>query len=299
MRSAIVLLLLTTLSTATFGGQHAQDEIDMDFFIEKLTQFSGGKSVIIDGVESTITERGGIAGLDLARKFLKQEYEKLGFTYREQHFDTGTNVILEKPGTEKGRVLIISSHIDSVRNAGANDNGSGTIGNLAIARMLADVKHKHTLRILGFDREEQGLWGSRAYVNTVDKDEIIGVINFEMFATNSRDDGGFHVIDCNRPESTFLSDTFMETVNENDIDLTRVPACTGRSDHASFWAKNIPAVVISENFFGGDSDPCYHRSCDIVDDRMNFRYMQNILNATALTVHKLLNREFSSNVSLP
>ena len=76
-----------------------------------------------------------------------------------------------------------------------------------------------------------------------------------------------------------LSDEIKSSIASLGLPLSVVKTCTDRSDHASFWRHKLPAVVISENFFGGDGDPCYHAKCDVMDDRLNYDYMRNILDA--------------------
>ena len=261
-----------------------EQRVDMDFFKEKLMIFASA-------------ERKSNAGLDKARAFLSDEYKKLGFEVSLHPFGSGTNIIAEKKGTTRPeKVLIISAHIDSVGNMGANDDGSGTIGLLTVAKILAENSYPITIRVLGFDREEVGLKGSDAYVATLtDKANIIGDIHFEMMGYNGKKDGAFHVIDCNsglfggnRPmeNSVFLSQSMKDSIAELNLNLTVSRACTDRSDHASFWRNKIPAIVISENFFGGDGDPCYHKKCDIVDDRIDYDYMGKILEALLRTIEK-------------
>lgn len=260
------------------------ERVDMEFFKEKLTVFASA-------------ERKSTAGLDASRKFLSEEYQKLGFEVSLHPFSTGVNFVAEKKGTKNPeKILIISSHIDSVGNKGANDDGSGTIGLLAVAKVLSENNYGITLRVVGFDREEVGLKGSDAYVAALpNKTDIIGDIHFEMMGYNGKKDGAFHVIDCNsgifggsRPvvNSQFLSQSMKESISELSLDLTVSKACTDRSDHASFWRHKIPAIVISENFFGGDGDPCYHAKCDVVDDRLDYPYMGKILEALLRTIEK-------------
>lgn len=263
----------------------APARVDMKFFEEKLKAFAG-------------FERKSNANLDRAREFLTAEYKNIGFEVALHPFGTGTNFIAEKKGTKSPeKVLVLSSHIDSVGNNGANDNGTGTIGVLAVAKEMAKYNYDFTIRVLGFDREEKGLVGSDAYVATItDKKAIIGNINFEMMGHHAKNDGGFHLIDCDKPlifnvpkkDSTFLSDEVKKSIETLGLDLHVVKTCTGRSDHASFWRAKIPAIVISENFFGGDADPCYHARCDVVDERLNYPYMGKILEAVLDSSEKLL-----------
>jgi hypothetical protein len=258
--------------------------VDMNFFKEKLIVLAS-------------KERKSTAGLDQARAFLTSEYKKIGFDVSLAPFGSGVNIVAEKKGTtHPEKILIISAHIDSVGNAGANDDGTGTIGLLTVAQILSQNSYPITIRVLGFDREEVGLKGSDAYVAALpNKADIIGDIHFEMMGVNARKDGAFHVIDCNSglfggnrtvENSLFLSQSMKESIAELNLNLTVSKACTDRSDHASFWRNKIPAIVISENFFGGDSDPCYHAKCDIVDDRLDYGYMGKILEALLRTIEK-------------
>lgn len=252
--------------------------LDMNFFQQKLIALS------------TPSDRRSKANLDLTREFLKAEYERLGFTVRFETFGAGANFVAEKKGVSRPeKVLILSSHIDTVNCKGANDNGTGTIGLLTVAQVLAQQNFSHTVRILGFDKEETGLNGSDAYVAALqDKAGIIGNINFEMMGVNARNDGSFHVIDCQKPTSMVLSERIKSAIATLGLPLTVVKACTDRSDHASFWRHKLPAVVISENFFGGDADPCYHAKCDVVDARLNYTYMANILEAVLVASEDFL-----------
>ncbi len=261
-----------------------EPRVDMAFFKEKLIVLASN-------------ERKSTPGLDKARAFLSDEYKKIGFDVSLAPFGSGVNIIAEKKGTtHPEKILIISAHIDSVGNAGANDDGTGTIGLLTVSQILAKNDYPITIRVLGFDREEVGLKGSDAYVAALtNKTDIIGDIHFEMMGYNSKKDGAFHVIDCNsglfggnRPvnNSLFLSQAMKDSIAELNLNLTISKACTDRSDHASFWRNKIPAIVISENFFGGDGDPCYHAKCDIVDDRLDYDYMGKILEALLRTIEK-------------
>ncbi len=280
---------------------HSKDSLDQDEFIaqisetylkEKLEKISGAKNVNLGGSLGlvSISERSSSKGRELARQFLTQEYKALGYKVTEQKFGRGVNLIAEKKSTHPdAKILILTSHYDTVRTAGANDNGTGTISALGVAKALSTQNFKHTIQIVAFDKEESGLVGSKAFVKKIsDKSKIIGNINYEMMGTNSRKDGVFHVIDCKRAESTFLSSEIANTINRNSLQIAINPGCTDRSDHASFWKKKIPAIVISENFFGGDSDKCYHKKCDIVDERIDFTYMKNITHAIYGAIISLL-----------
>lgn len=267
-------------------------EIDQVLFKEKLRMFSGDLE-ISPGVR--LSKRCKLDQLTPTVDFLINEYQAMGYEAQAQKVGRRyLNFVSVKPGSSPdAKIIVVSSHIDSVCNAGANDNGSGTIAALLIARALQDMSFKNTIYFVGFDNEESGMAGSRHFAKEMSEkyqDRFLGNINLEMMATNSRRDSVFHVIDCERDDSNFITDLFAKNISAQNIDLRINEACTRASDHSSFWRNNLPAVVVSENFFGGDSDRCYHRKCDVVDSRMDFEYMAKITKASALTVMDLAKR---------
>ena len=78
------------------------------------------------------------------------------------------NTVAEIPGSERpDEVVILGAHLDSWDlGTGATDNGTGSMVVLEAARVLRklDLKPKRTIRFVLFSGEEQGLNGSRAYV---------------------------------------------------------------------------------------------------------------------------------------
>src|SRR5690606_6106820 len=130
-------------------------------------EFSGAVPVSIEGNNITISERRSTTGRANARAYLKQEYERLGFTVSEHRYGSalslGVNFIAERAGSEAGRFVLLTSHIDNVGNAGADAAGAGTISNLAFAAALSAEPLRYGLRVVAFDQEENGLLGSAAY----------------------------------------------------------------------------------------------------------------------------------------
>lgn len=80
------------------------------------------------------------------------------------------NTIAEIPGTDKDladQVVIVGGHLDSWHGGtGATDNATGSAAAMEAMRILKalDVKPRRTIRIALWSGEEQGLLGSRAYV---------------------------------------------------------------------------------------------------------------------------------------
>lgn len=263
-------------------------DIDPAFLEQKLKEFSGAVPVTVGTRTFTITERKSEQGRKDARAWLRAQYEALGYTVTDIEygslFSKGTNLTAERTGKDPSKYLVLSAHLDNVGYAGADDDGAGTISALAVATALKDYQLKYNLRVVAFDQEESGLVGSTAYAKYLNDHNAyggwLGDINLEMTAYDSDDDGGYHVIDCGENTSADLTGLIDRVVARDTLQLDHVAACTNRSDHASFWRYNKPAIVISENFFGGDENPCYHRSCDKVDG-LNWNYMTKITTAVA------------------
>src|SRR5207253_1467130 len=78
------------------------------------------------------------------------------------------NTVGEIPGTDKPQeVVLLGAHLDSWDlGTGSTDNGTGATAVLEAARLLkiAGVPLKRTVRFVLFSGEEEGLFGSRAYV---------------------------------------------------------------------------------------------------------------------------------------
>ena len=79
------------------------------------------------------------------------------------------NTIAEIPGTDKkDEVVMVGAHLDSWHaGTGATDNGAGSVVAMEVMRILKalNVKPRRTIRIGLWTGEEQGLYGSRAYVD--------------------------------------------------------------------------------------------------------------------------------------
>ncbi len=265
---------------------------DLNRLMQILETLTGDRSFMLNGKEVTITERGGADNRSLTQQYVMQTLSDLGvdtklvpYTYNGYK---GANVEGTLWGTDRTQFIIISAHMDSVRNKGADDDGSGTASFLETAHLLTKLGTLPvSVRFVGFDQEELGLIGSRAYANQLKEGEtILGVVQADMIAYDGNNDDAYHTMDCNRPDSKPIT-RVVEEVNANlELNLKKANACTNRSDHASFWSKNIAATIISENFFGKDANPCYHQKCDQMN-LVNKNYMLKLVTLHANTTLSL------------
>lgn len=107
----------------------------------------------------------------IVEKLEANEEVRLEFDIRN-HFEQGPiqlhNVIADLVGTEKpDEYVIVGGHLDSWDGAtGALDNGTGVATTMEAARLLvsAGARPKRTIRFMLWGGEEQGLLGSRAWI---------------------------------------------------------------------------------------------------------------------------------------
>lgn len=113
----------------------------------------------------------GTSAIEDAKDWIIDRYQTLGYTAIEtQPFtvfgQTTSNIIITKTGSVyPNTFLIIDGHYDTVNGPGANDNGSGTVLIMELARLLKDVDTEYSIKFIHFSGEEEGLIGSEYYVN--------------------------------------------------------------------------------------------------------------------------------------
>ncbi len=92
------------------------------------------------------------------------------------------NIEVVLPGSEKpDEIIQLISHKDSmswINSPGAHDNATGAITNMELVRVLSQVPHKRTIRVL-FCNEEHCPWHSKTYADAAAarKDNIVAVMN--------------------------------------------------------------------------------------------------------------------------
>jgi len=160
------------------------------------------------------------------------------------------NTIGKIQGTEKPEeYIILSAHFDSWDGGtGATDNGTGTLIMMEAMRILKKYypNPKRTILVGHWGSEEQGLNGSRAFVE--DHPEIVANVQASFNQDNGTgrvvrlSGGGFlHAYDY---LSRWLYAVPEEITDEIETTFPGAPA-RGGSDYASFQAAGAPAFSLS------------------------------------------------------
>ncbi len=138
-------------------------------------------------------ENGKIPGFSIwakdATELVRDGAETICLELRENEYEaTSQNVIAEIKGTEKpDEVIVLTAHYDSVLvGTGSWDNATGSATIMYIYRHFLAHPAKRTLRFIWCGSEEQGLLGSKAYVekyaDEVEKN-VKFCFNFDMCGT--------------------------------------------------------------------------------------------------------------------
>jgi Iap family predicted aminopeptidase len=268
-------------------------EIEEASVREHLEHLTGEVSVSLEGGERTmISERGSDKGRKAAAEYMEASFEEVGVPARILQFDAmaerGYNVEATLEGTIGEKHLWVTAHMDSVHNAGAEDNASGLVMLLLTAKALKGLELEHTVHFVAYDLEEIGLVGSYKYLWTEvlplqereGEEAIIGNINADMVGYEENKFNGV-ISSCKPSES--LDDALMQASKALDPALALEEECTSRlradSDHAGFLDEGLPAIILTDSAVF-DGYPCYHRPCDTAD-KVNVAYLRSITQLVA------------------
>lgn len=115
------------------------------------------------------------AALENTYQWLITKYKSFGYSDAQITTDTYSysgatckNLIVTKQGTVyPNTYVIVCGHYDSITGTGTNDNGSGVVSILEMARLLKDVNTEYSIKFINFSGEEDGLKGSQHFVTSV------------------------------------------------------------------------------------------------------------------------------------
>lgn len=231
------------------------------------------------------------------------------------------NVIAEWQGSrgDEDGIVIISAHLDSTANKeinydpdtdpapGADDDGSGVAGVLAIAQTLKELsqstKPKRTIRFALFNAEEQGLIGSQEYARDQAQANapIVAVYQMDMIGYRESHDHAprlfeLHVGNRVCPDAEQRSLQLAQQIeklvaqispNLEAPQIYQTPdVADQRSDHASFQQLGYAGCLVSEDLFLGPpqppvstvNNPNYHTVRDL---QVDFEYAADISRVVA------------------
>jgi Zn-dependent M28 family amino/carboxypeptidase len=205
----------------------------------------------------------------------------------------------------KNESVVVSAHFDHDGadgpriNNGADDDGSGTVGLLAIADAFARAaqagqRPRRSIILAAWNSEERGLLGAWAYTEDpgVPLDRIVAVLNMDMIGRDEEVEvgggGRFRGLDIQTAQSNHNATNVIGTLRSPDLRAAIEKANQGinldlrfrydnnssnlmrRSDHWPFIQRGVPGVWIHTGLH-----PDYHTPYDR-PEKINYPKMEKI-----------------------
>lgn len=304
MKKTFILSLLFILALSCSSEKSSVSGKYLKKYMNTISEESLKTDLTIVASDEMEGRETGSEGQKKAGKYLISQYEEAGISYpkgassfyqkvpaaflnakRNENLPDSENIWAFIEGTEKPEeVVVLSAHYDHVGMKdgeifnGADDDGSGTVAILEIAKAFKKAKAKghgpkRSILFLHVTGEEHGLHGSRYYsenplfplANTIadvnidmigrrdeahaDSNNYIYVIGSDYLSTDL-----FNI--CENANSEYTKLTLDYKFNDkNDPNKFYY-----RSDHYNFAKNGIPSVFL---FNGVHAD--YHKATDEVD----------------------------------
>lgn len=205
--------------------------------------------------------------------------------------------IIPGHGRHAGEYVIVGAHFDHlgrdsanardpekghVIHPGADDNGSGTVAVMEIARRLARRPTDRSILVVNFTGEELGLLGSSEFANhlPVPKEQVQAMVNLDMVGRMKNDKLIVYGV-LTAPELKGIVDSANVAPK---LAISAVGDGEGPSDHAAFYRKDLPVLHLFT-----DLHDDYHTAND-VPERLNIEGIEHVADFTERVVRSLADR---------
>jgi Zn-dependent M28 family amino/carboxypeptidase len=172
------------------------------------------------------------------------------------------NVVAEITGTTPGEVVLVGAHFDSWDpGQGAQDDGVGVAAILEAARILKSlgIRPRRTIRFVFFSGEEQGLLGSRAYIDA-HRDQLDGLRAVVIMDSGAQRPRGFAIhgrSDIETAARAILAP--LTSLGASGVSLE----AGFDMDHGPFLAAGVPVFTLWVD--EGEYDTHHHAISDTFD----------------------------------
>ncbi len=220
---------------------------------------------IIDAIDSLIPANTKSINIKFRNKFYKKYKTQniVGFIKGKKYPDS---------------IIAITAHYDhmgkmgkDVYFPGANDNASGTVMMMNLAKYFSDSLNQpdYSLVFMSFSGEEVGLLGSQYYVRNplFELNKIKMLLNLDMVGTGSN---GIKVVNASVYKKEFNR---LRSINkkQNYLKAVKSRGESCNSDHCPFYMKAVPSFFI---YTLGDEYKEYHTITDRAEDLPLTKYSE-------------------------
>lgn len=210
------------------------------------------------------------------------------------------NVLGYIEGEKKDEYIVVGGHYDHVGKwngwiwNGADDNASGTVGVMTIAKafMATGKKPEKSIIFAAWSGEEKGLWGSKYFVQQAEKNDlnVLLNLNYDMIGRDTEKDTLKNQASMVYTKANSkIEEITKKNLEEYDInlDLRYRPSESprGGSDHAPFAEADIPVF-----YFMAAMHPDYHQPSDELS-KINWSKMTDIIKIGFLSTWDFANSD--------
>ena len=210
------------------------------------------------------------------------------------------NVVGYIEGEKKDEFIVVGGHYDHLGKwdgyifNGADDNASGTVGVMTVAKaiMATGKKPEKSIIFAAWTGEEKGLYGSKFFVQEAQKKNmnIVLDLNYDMIARDVEKDSLKNMADMSYTKAYAgiekITRKNLEDYHINlDLTYSASEKPSGGSDHASFADAGIPVF-----YFMAAMHPDYHQPSDEVN-KVNWDKMTDIIRLGFLNTWEFANSD--------
>ncbi|MBK1989634.1 M28 family peptidase [Sphaerospermopsis aphanizomenoides BCCUSP55] len=256
--------------------------------------------------------------LNTAKDFLTTALTQAGYEVKQQEYQINGksyyNIAVEKQGTKKpDEIIVVGGHYDSAfTSPGANDNATGAIATLELAKIFANKTTNRTIRFVEFTNEEPPFFwtenmGSLVYAKKLHQsgDKVVAMLSLETMGYFSEQPGSqqypFPIGLLYPNHGNFIS--FIGNINSGDLvkkaissfrrhvqfpsQGTALPSWipgVGWSDQWSFWQQDYKGIMVT------DTAPYryqyYHTDADTLD-KVDIEKLARVVNGLVTVISDL------------
>jgi hypothetical protein len=209
---------------------------------------------------------------------------------------TGFNVIGEIPGTDKAdEIVVIGAHFDSWHGGtGATDNATGSAAMMEVLRIFktAGLQPRRTVRIGLWGAEENGLIGSRQYVQThlgtpqEPKPELAKTSAYFNLDNGTGKIRGIWM--QSNPSVKPIFEAWVRPLEDLGVEILG-PRSVSQTDHTRFESVGVPGFQFVQERYEYNSRT-HHSNMDVYD-RVQSEDLKQIATVAAVFIWHAANRE--------
>jgi len=279
----------------TFPG----DTLEMDPVVIYLSKRAQTELLKGSGIDIAEFEKEVANSLKPASEELEDKLIELETTV-ESRIIQARNVIGVIPGKDTSEIIVVGGHYDHMGKHdgyiwnGADDNASGTVGVMTIAKAFAATgeKPEKTMVFAAWTGEERGLLGSYYFADHPYNDARMALnLNYDMISRDGLNDTlGVECSLTYTKRHEIIGELTKKHIEEYDlglkVDYRAYDRPRGGSDHTPFAAKDVPVMYFMAGFH-----PDYHTPADHVE-LVNWDKMVDIIRVGFLNTWELANTDW-------